>query len=263
MNEQNSNDLANKPYGRNFTANIRGKEVVFENGKATSECRECGKLMTINYELPRFPTEVNYWPVTMLFYHRDCRQKMQIEQDERENLEEEFRLKDKWDKICPPLYQKTVTDELPDQESYLKVLSWKYGPIGLVLKGEPGTGKTRSMFVLLKRECWSGRSIRYFRGPEFRHKAATAARSERGSLSWVRDLTRSEILFLDDLDKINFTESVEEMLFEIIEGRVSTQKPTLFTFNFSGERLLDRLSDDRGDAILRRIREFTTTVNFK
>jgi hypothetical protein len=69
-----------------------------------------------------------------------------------------------WERICPEEYQRTDVPRLEENlrrrnydVSWLRqVLAWQYGPKGLLVGGSTGVGKTRAIWVLLRRveEVW-------------------------------------------------------------------------------------------------------------
>ena len=71
---------------------------------------------------------------------------------------------------------------------------------------------------------------------------------------------RTEILFLDDIGKEKYTERVESEFYDLIETRTSNLRPTLWTTNASASQLSAMMSADRGEPVLRRLKEFTEIV---
>ena len=71
---------------------------------------------------------------------------------------------------------------------------------------------------------------------------------------------RRKILFLDDLGKAKFTERVEMEFYDLIEFRAANKLPILFTANMSGKQLTEALGEDRGEPIMRRLREFCDII---
>jgi DNA replication protein DnaC len=56
------------------------------------------------------------------------------------------------------------------------------------------------------------------------------------------------------------TERAELELFDLLENRTQNLMPTIITTNTTNAQLLAMLSEDRGSAILRRIKDFNTIV---
>ena len=70
----------------------------------------------------------------------------------------------------------------------------------------------------------------------------------------------SDITILDDLGKGRLTDRGESALYELLEYRYANQLPVFWTCNSSAKELLQKLSQDRGLAIIRRLQE-TSTIN--
>jgi DNA replication protein DnaC len=87
---------------------------------------------------------------------------------------------------------------------------------------------------------------------------------ERNKAEYVIQECKScSILLLDDLGKQKFTERAELELFDILEYRTSHKKPTIATSNADGKSFRQMLSEDRGEPILRRLQQFSTTIHYK
>jgi len=179
---------------------------------------------------------------------------------ESERMEMEAR----WKHICPPLYRQTDPARLP-QDKLSQVMSWSYGPGGLMLLGPTDTGKTRCAFLLLRRLLEQGRSIRAYDCVGFGHECARQF-SWKGSFGdgaeWIEWLVGLDVLFFDDLGKGVFTERVESELFGLIEKRVANLRPIVVTTNMIGRTMADKLSADRSAPLIRRLREFCKVVTF-
>ncbi len=83
-------------------------------------------------------------------------------------------LDERWLGLCPPIYRETDIHRLPPEAA--KVTQWQYGPRGLVVVGPTGVGKTRAMWLLLKRLVYEGRHVRALNAVEF---------ATRRSCSWM------------------------------------------------------------------------------
>ena len=164
--------------------------------------------------------------------------------------------------LCPPLYQDTDPNHatLAGNPKLAEVVNWKYQPKGLVIRGSTRLGKTRAAWLLIKRLMLEGRSVKAMTCGEFARQAAENAGD--GARDWFDEMTKVDVLFVDDLGKSKLTERVESDLFDIIESRAANLKPCLFTTNFDGETLKGKMTNDRGDALISRIREFCQAVNF-
>jgi DNA replication protein DnaC len=172
-------------------------------------------------------------------------------------------LKLAWEHLCPPEYRKTSSDRLPSLEKFEQVQNWHYGPTGLLLVGPTRRGKTRSVWKLLERLHFDERrSIIAFNPMDLKLQVATAWRDATAE-DWVWRLRRADVLFLDDLDTVKFTEAVEETIYDVFEFRPTHGKPVIATLNRSGRELAARLNTNgRGAKIVERIREYCEVINF-
>lgn len=165
--------------------------------------------------------------------------------------------------FTPPIYRDTNPESLPKAELE-KVLAWQYGPKGLILCGETRKGKTRCMWLLIRRLLLQGLTVECMTSGEFARQCAEvfAAGGEQPR-EWFDRITQADALFIDDLGKFKLTERVEAELFDIVEFFTSRGKPLMFTTNGSSATLANQMSADRGPAIIGRVREFCKCVQFK
>lgn len=138
---------------------------------------------------------------------------------------------------------------------------------GLILCGPTGEQKTM-MLYLLARHLIQSRGIvpMLWTSPGLRHAFNKAARSddlnERQRL--MTRLLRVPVLMIDDLGQMAQSESAEEMLWELVEGRTSIKKPIATTTQFIGERFVAKFrSRPTGEAIIRRLGDYCQEMDFQ
>jgi DNA replication protein DnaC len=166
-----------------------------------------------------------------------------------------------WKSICPPLYQESDPARLPRLP---EVMKWTYGSRGLILMGKTGAGKTRCAWQLLKREHFANHRITAFDQVSFAHKCVSmfSAVETSGWEDWIEGVQKAPIVFFDDLGKFRFSERVEMELSNIIEFRTSHLLPIIVTTNDDGDSLKARMSENRGEPVVRRLREFCDSIVF-
>lgn len=226
---------------------------ILTSVEQTRECRECRNP----FELPPFKLAVKY-----VFVCPTCAER-QAERDQREALLKAGNYRaESWKTFCPAEFQSTEAHKLPSPTKLQQVLGWPYGKRGLILHGISGRGKSRCAWELLKREYLAGRSVAvldcgfgFDYGARFSASVADAAR-------WIDQKARVDLLLMDDTLKIKLTDSVEAALFMLVNFRTENQLPIILTTNDTGETLEARMSDDRGAALLRRLREFSISISF-
>jgi hypothetical protein len=167
-----------------------------------------------------------------------------------------------WHSLCPPAYRDTDPVKLPRPSLLKRVLGWQYGPRGLVLHGKTGLGKSRCAWMLMRREYEHGRQLACVNYTGLYEYSELFSRSTEAASQWVWRLGRVSVLLLDDVFKAKFTDSFEQALFAVVASRAESNLPTIVTCNDTGESLKERLTQDRADALIRRIRESSDNIAF-
>ena len=165
--------------------------------------------------------------------------------------------------ICPPLYLDTNIDRLPAAQLE-QVMNWKFGAKGLILLGETGKGKSRVAWTLLRRiftETRPAVNFTWFDCVGFGH-AISRHYQEEDAEDWLDSLATEQLVFMDDLGKLKLTERAEVELFGLIERRCANKLPMIVTTNDTGDSLASRMTDNRGPALIRRLREFCEPIQF-
>jgi len=184
-----------------------------------------------------------------------CRQASIDETAAKDAAVKRQRAVEAWGRQCPALFQATDPARL-NQKMLAKVMAWQFGPKGLLVSGPSDRGKTRAMFLLLRRLAVDElRDVVVFHDNEFAHQCARAFGDQTGE-AWVEKICKASVVFFDDIGKFKLTERVESELFGIVASRTAWMRPTLWTTNFKGEELASKLSPDRGVPLVRRLKEF-------
>lgn len=172
-----------------------------------------------------------------------------------------------FDHLCPPRYRDSDPARLPTAQ-LTDVLAWKPNKdgIGLFLVGASRTGKTRCMWMLLKRLISEGITVRAFDGIGWTLAVSRAFGEPSTTEDWLDGLIRPDILFLDDLFKGKITEAQEQAVQGVLERRSAYMKPTFCTSNTDATMLASRMTEngasDRAGSILGRIVEFCKVIKF-
>ena len=184
-----------------------------------------------------------------------------VEQCSREL--EQHRLDWSWKCLCPPEYRDTIFERLPCRDKFDEVQQWTYGPQGLLLLGGTRRGKTRSVWKLLERLHYEGRTILPFTPMDLKLQVAEAWQDGEAQ-HWIFKLRNADVLFLDDLDTVKFTEAMEETIYDIFEHRPVHGKPVIVTVNQTGAVLALRMNaSGRGVKIVERMREYCRVINLE
>lgn len=167
-----------------------------------------------------------------------------------------------WRQICPTIYRETVQQKLPDSAKLELVLGWEFGRKGLILHGKTRKGKSRCAWLLARKMFFEGKSVRVLdAGSGFDYAAKFSYGADR-VLDFIDSHSRCGLLFLDDVFKVKLTDSFEQALFTIIESRQAYARPILATLNDTGDTLKARMSADRGEALIARLREMCRVIKF-
>jgi hypothetical protein len=229
-------------------------EKAFEDETLVEvHCRDCGV---------KIETMVPEWLARWQTLCDTCAVRHAIDDQARIKREAEAERLAGWYSLCPPSYRDTDEKKLPLPHLAQKVMRWPYGPRGLVLHGKTGKGKSRCAWLLMKREYDRGRSIMVLDHAAAYEYAAKFDKSTAEAALWVERLSKVGLLLLDDVFKAKFTDSFEQALFTIIGTRCEHKLPIVLTTNDVGDSLTQRMTSDRGTALVRRLRDHADSVAF-
>lgn len=217
--------------------------VVFANGQKQSDgyCPECRRIL------------------------EQERAKVQAAEMAQIEAERELRrIEDSLGRACIPedFAEKSFetfdadTDELKQALDLCKrfVAGWdkaRAGGYGLLFFGNPGTGKSHLAVSILKELIPQGVTGLYTRVSDLIGyiRAQWRPDSETSSYAAVRRYVDLDLLVLDELGVQSGTANEQALLFEVIDARLSENRPTIFLSNLKpkqlapviGERLVDRI----------------------
>lgn len=170
-----------------------------------------------------------------------------------------------WEQVCPRMYRLTTEGGLTELEKlkasvtqFDEVLAHPLSYRGLILRGNTGAGKTRTMFRLLRtyHEQKPRPRIVSMSAGEFDR----AARDAAGSFTltkWFDSMATADVLFIDDIGKGRWTASTAGQFWEVVDARSKAARPIFLTTNCSGETLVQSIGLDKdiAEPLLRRLRE--------
>lgn len=167
-----------------------------------------------------------------------------------------------WKSICPPEYRSIDPSRLPSPTKLERVLRWTFGPKGLVLNGASGRGKTRCAWRLLQREFFKGRNVSCIDARFSILYTKQMSISGLAAFDWLDHQMKVDLLLVDDALKIRMDSGAELALFALVEERMANQRPIILTTQDTSETLKTRMSSDRGEALIRRLKEIGETITF-
>lgn len=219
----------------------------------TKNCKTCDQP----FEAPDDPvlSRFMFFCLTCSNNHQAADQKVSRD---RANQERESR----WRSLCPPAYRDTVIESLPTPAKAQEILAWNYGAKGLLLHGKTRRGKSRCAWLLCRKVFELGKSIRVLDSMAGFQYASAFANSGREAQEWVDSRCKCGLLFFDDVFKVKLTDSFEAAVFAIVDYRLAHNLPILATLNDTGDTLAARMSADRGEAFVARLKEMCHLINF-
>lgn len=158
---------------------------------------------------------------------------------------------------------------LKEQQQVLKIVkSYADDAITKYLSGENmllignfGTGKTMLMSILCEELIYRYRfACRYFNAVELLYKVKNTfdAKSKYSTEEILKQYREPEFLFIDDIDKLNPTDYVKELIYGIVNYRIEKRLPIIISANstietldtqFYGEAVISRLIENSKEII--------------
>lgn len=170
-----------------------------------------------------------------------------------------------WENICPAEYRETDTSNPAlNQQCLALAQHFELGGKGLGFVGSTGIGKTRTLFLALRRVHDLGFSTMAIHHEAHTAASIAAAGGERDAMEQakakelLRRCRRAKALLFDDIGKGRSTPTAVEEFSALIEYRTSRKLVTLWTSQAGAKWMIERLGPDAGPAIARRLAEFST-----
>jgi DNA replication protein DnaC len=172
-----------------------------------------------------------------------------------------------YETICPPLYKQTVSAKLPAlaQKTLSKLLTWQYNPRGIILNGPTRQGKTRLIWLLMRKLILDqGVSVSYYDGIEWQLAVTKAFYEPNNTRAWLNRICETPIVFIDDIFKGSLSETQERALFALFERRSQNLLPIFATMNATSKTIRARMTPngqaDVADPLFHRMAEFCELI---
>lgn len=177
----------------------------------------------------------------------------------------EDRRRIEWIRQVGSRYATLRPEDLPPaiQPHLSRVLSWSPQPRGIGLLGPSRTGKSPLIYALAQRLYLAGVDVFPTSGIEFQRHVHRQVEHRHAWEHYLSRCEQSEVLLIDDADKLNLTPGVEAEYYGMLETRRNWQRPLLATLNLTGAQLTDLAQDrpDRAPAIAERLRDLCEFIS--
>lgn len=195
----------------------------------TKACTTCGQLTA-------------YEPI--MVHHIDIRAKMAFlcqacvdEVDRQEAAHARYKIKAKreatWEKTVPARYRETTTNHESFNAPLWAMVRDADIMKSLALIGPSGRCKTRVFALLAKRAIARDVTVGWCPANSFQWAAQREFSEADGASAreWMRTWLSAQVLFLDDLGKHRWTDTVESAFFNLVETRLAQNLPTHWSMN--------------------------------
>lgn len=133
----------------------------------------------------------------------------------------------------------------------------------LLLVGDTGLGKTRTMFALVAEMIRANPllNVQKFDCISFGEESKARRFTGKGA-EWFRYLARIDLVIFDDLFRGVIDDQVQEELFALLSTRCDARKPIIATTQFTAETMPQVLKAHHVAALTRRFRDYFQVVPF-
>jgi hypothetical protein len=147
-------------------------------------------------------------------------------------------------KACPEEFKGAIVPaRLPDQTAFWKLASWNGtypGPIGY---GPTNTAKSRAVWCALRRLCIEdAKTFSWLTAKQLAEKYFTKHMEGRPEDFW-EFFTRTDLGFIDDIDKLELNERNSGVLFEFYDWAYREHRPIIGTTNRSRAWWVDKMGE--------------------
>lgn len=257
--------------GRIIKATMQEQHGNNNNPKTLDVCEVCGKPLQMELKILGM-TKV----VGCMCACEEEKRNREEQARRREEFESECRKNKKYslmdEKARSAVFEKlTVTEEnrkyITAAENYCR--QWesnKRENNGLLFYGQAGRGKTTIACCIANRLLDKGISVKAMSVIDMLQRVKDSFRSygTDGETELKSEIKRADLLILDDLGAEHKTDWSTSLVYEIIDARYRSCKPTIITTNLTMTKLREHLTDDNGvPRAYDRLIEMLSLVEFK
>ena len=227
-------------------------------------CFKCGQLAKVKYERdPDMPESL--WEVHIeRVLCEGCKAKEAEKVRARQEEEDRRKLDESFSRSGLPVEWLNYDKKMGN----LPLLNFirEHDDTSLFISEKTGTGKTRAVvYAAWQKLQENSIEIRFWRTTDMLRKISVfTTQSQMGEAErFINEMGQVDLLILDDLGKEKLTESRGEWLYDIIDKRYVKNVPVWITSNMGSTALINRMGYDRGEAMIRRLREMCFVWNSK
>jgi DNA replication protein DnaC len=204
-------------------------EIMKTIEQTTRACTTCGQVT--EYE-PIMIHDIDI-RASMAFLCPGCVDEV----DKQERAATRYRLKVKreaiWEKTVPARYRETTTTHEKFNTPLWSMIKDQDILQSMALIGPSGRCKTRVFALMAKRAIAQDITVGWCPANSFQWAAQREFSETDGqnAREWMRTWLTSQVLFLDDLGKHKWTDTVESAFFNLMETRLAQNLPTHWSMN--------------------------------
>ena len=159
-----------------------------------------------------------------------CRGKRKAKEEAKE-LSERLGDRPAWETIAPRAYQGFSRQMLPESSQSVSdaVLRWSHSERGIGLSGASRSGKTFILTELMRVKYEAGYSVHMPTASDFAYSVGSGHDGDRREM--IGRCLSADLLFIDDIGNVRYTDRVEKDLFHVLESRKRNLKPVFCTIN--------------------------------
>jgi chromosomal replication initiation ATPase DnaA len=155
-------------------------------------------------------------------------------------------------------YRNAVLENCNSQIIHPDLIKWGFewakNPTSIFIHGGVGCGKTFYAFSLIRQALRERKisKVEHFVGTTLDSEGLEAIKSEHGDRQFLKNIKKSEFLFIDDFGRETKSERLSRQYFDIIDYRYANEMPTIITSNLD----LKGVANKTEEAIASRLQEW-------
>jgi DNA replication protein DnaC len=179
---------------------------------------------------------------------------------EQENSRKESILHNLRETFGPNLYETDPTRLSPRMQEIAN--SYTFGPQGVGFVGVTNLGKTRCLFLIVKRLALEGKSFAFMTGPQLaqalKDTRSDDPRERHDARQSLEDARKATILVLDDIAQEKASGEVLTAFWDVLDTRRANNLPLFWTSNVPAAQFKGRFEESKADSVITRLKDIST-----